>query len=185
MAWVYGKQRSLLQEDEMYYSVLWLWWGIGGERFQVQVKFSAGVYLDCKYIHSLVSVSHSHIQVSPKKVLNWLNGPAGWKAGHETAVCSRSPEGQQYPGLHQKRGDSREKEGIVPSALPLWGLIWSTVSRPGAPTTGRMQSCWSRSRGVLWRWLEDSLMKKGWGSWDCLALRRDGSGETSLQSSNT
>jgi len=47
----------------------------------------------------------------------------------------------------------------------LWGPIWSTVSRPGAPSTRRLQSCWSGSWGghkydqragahLLWRQAE-------------------------------
>ena len=38
-------------------------------------------------------------------------GHAGEKAGHEPAVCSYSPKGQQYPGLHQKWGGSAARQG--------------------------------------------------------------------------
>ena len=41
----------------------------------------------------------------------------------------------------------REKEVILLLCSALWGLIWSTALRPGAPSTRRMQSCWSGSRG--------------------------------------
>ena len=43
-----------------------------------------------------------------------------------------------------KQGVTSRGEG---SALALWSPIWSTVSRPAASSTRRMQSGWSRSRG--------------------------------------
>lgn len=43
---------------------------------------------------------------------------------------------------------SREREEIVPPPLcPCRTPSWRTVSRPGAPSTGGMWSCWSESRG--------------------------------------
>jgi len=39
-------------------------------------------------------------------------GPAGQKPGREPVVCSYSPEGQQYPGLHQQRGDQQGWAGV-------------------------------------------------------------------------
>jgi len=38
-------------------------------------------------------------------------------------------------------------EGLFPSALPLLGLIWSTVFKTETSSTDRIQSCWIRSRG--------------------------------------
>ena len=46
-----------------------------------------------------------------------LGGPGRQEAGHEPAVCACSPESHQYLGLHQQRGGSRERKGIVCSAL--------------------------------------------------------------------
>lgn len=46
----------------------------------------------------------------------------------------------------------------------------------------------SRSRGRQQKWPEDCItfpVKKGWGSWCCLARRGQGSGETSLHNLNT
>ena len=56
---------------------------------------------------------------------------------------------------------------LSPSTRLLWGAIWSTASRPGAPSTGMMWSSWNRSRGGPLRWSEGSStssMKKGWGT---------------------
>jgi len=36
--------------------------------------------------------------------------------------------------------------GYSPSVLPLGGLIWNTVPRPGTSNPARMRSCWSGSR---------------------------------------
>ena len=39
------------------------------------------------------------------------SGTGGWKAGHDLTVCSRGPEGQPYPELHQKKGGPQVEEG--------------------------------------------------------------------------
>ena len=68
------------------------------------------------------------------------------------------------------------------------GHIWSAVSRPGAPSAGRMRSCWTRCRGWPWRWSKGwntSPVRTGWWAWPSLAWRREGSGETSLLPSST
>ena len=47
-------------------------------------------------------------------------GSDGRKAGYEPAVCSCSPESQQYPRLHQKRGGQQGKGGdCTPLLCPL------------------------------------------------------------------
>lgn len=77
----------------------------------------------------------------------------GKKAGHEPAGCAWSPETQWYPG--QKMCGRWEWEVIV-LLHSGWAPTWSTSSRPGAPSTSKMQSCWSRSREGPRRW------SKGW-----------------------
>ncbi|KAK4826905.1 hypothetical protein QYF61_012497 [Mycteria americana] len=63
------------------------------------------------------------IESSPaKKDLGVLMGP---KAGHEPTTCARSPEGQLYPGLHQKkRGQQVEGGDSAP-------LLCSDETSPG------------------------------------------------------
>jgi len=39
-----------------------------------------------------------------------------------------------------------EREAIIPLYSALGGPIWSTESRPGAPSTRKMQSSWRRSQ---------------------------------------
>lgn len=58
------------------------------------------------------SLGEELIESSPER----RTGGFWWtkKNGHEPAVCPDSPEGQLYPELHQRRGDSREREEIVP-----------------------------------------------------------------------
>ena len=43
--------------------------------------------------------------------------PMDKNAGHEPAVCSCSQEGQQYPGLHQKRDAQQGEGGDCPVVL--------------------------------------------------------------------
>ena len=49
------------------------------------------------------------------------------KAAHKPAVGA-SNQGQQYPGLQQKRGGCREREGVVPLLCPFKAP--STVLHP-------------------------------------------------------
>lgn len=74
--------------------------------------------------------------------LRRTGGPGGREAGHEPAVHACSLDGQQYPGLHLKRGHQQGKGGD--SALVT--QYWNTVSRPGALSTRWMQSSWNGSR---------------------------------------
>lgn len=60
-----------------------------------------------------------------------------------------------------------------PSALCWWDLMWSAVSRRGAPSTG--ETCWSTSREgpqkMIWR-MEHCPARTGWELWLCLEERR-------------
>ena len=91
---------------------------------------------------------------------NLLNGPAEkdlgvlqnkklWRTKNEPAVCACSLEGQWYPGLHQKRGGSREREAIAPSLLLCCGPSWSTASRPGAPWGSAQEGCGAVGVGLV------------------------------------
>ena len=102
--------------------------------------------------------------------------PGGQKAGHEPAECSYSPECPCSPELYQKRSSQWREEGDCPHLLCPVRPIWSTASRPGAPSIGRKWSSWSESRGGPKRWLEgwsSSFMMRSWVSWECLASGRE------------
>jgi len=92
-------------------------------------------------------------------------------------------------GLQAKRdGQQGAGDDYPSSSLPSWGPIRSTVPKPRAPSTSRMQTCWSKSRGGPGKWSKGwstSPAKKVWGSWSCLAWRNECSRETSLQSPST
>ena len=57
-------------------------------------------------------------------------GTGRWKIRHETAVCTCSPEDQQYPGQYQRKGGQQGKGGDF---LPLFCLYkaMSRVLHPG------------------------------------------------------
>ena len=64
-----------------------------------------------------------------------------------------------------------------PSALPWWGPICTTVSSAGLPSSRKMRSYWRESSRGLQGWRGDWSIpptRKGWGSWACLAWRREG-----------
>jgi len=63
----------------------------------------------------------------------------------------------------------------------------ATQSRPGDSRMRNMWRYWSRSSEGTQRWLEglEHLFYEGWGSWACLARRREGARETSLRPSST
>ena len=73
-------------------------------------------------------------------------GPDGQKAGHEQAVYTCSPKDQQHPVLQPRGLASTVRELFVPPAPTPSHPIWITASRPGAPNTRRMWSCWSPSK---------------------------------------
>ena len=74
----------------------------------------------------------------------------------------------------KKGWPARRGRWLSLSTLPSWGLIWSTMSRPGVPITQNWGS-WIRFTGgptkisVGW---STSFVKKGWGSWASSAWKR-------------
>jgi len=112
--------------------------------------------------------------------------PDGQKAGREPAVCSRSLEGQRYPGLHQQRGGS-SREVIVPLSSAFVRPPLDYCVQVWAPSVGKMWSCWWVQRGgtKMIKGLEHLLYEERLGNWACLAWRREGSAETSLWPSST
>jgi len=111
-----------------------------------------------------------------------LGGTGVWKAGHDPSVCARSPEGQQYPGLHhQQRGQQGEGRDSAPPAPLWWDPTWSPASSCGVLSTGRTWTCWSGSRGGPQKFSEGwstSPMRTGRESWGCSAWRTEGSRES-------
>jgi len=65
-----------------------------------------------------------------------------WKTQHELAMCTCSPEGQPYPGLHQVWPAGRGRLFCL-STLLSWDPAQSTASSSGAPNTRRTMRCWS------------------------------------------
>ena len=54
-------------------------------------------------------------------------------------MCKLGLEDQWYPELHEKKGDQQGEGGDCPPQFcPCEGPSWSTVSRPGAPSTRRI-----------------------------------------------
>ena len=74
-----------------------------------------------------------------------LGGTGGWKFGHKPPLCAHRPEGQPYPGLHQKQ-HGRQVEGGDSSSPLWWDLIWSPPFSSGALSAGKTWSCWSGAR---------------------------------------
>ena len=65
---------------------------------------------------------------------NWMKN-GGWKAGHEPAMCTRSPESQPYPGLHQKMHGQqvmgRDSAPLVHSGETLPGVLHPALEPSG------------------------------------------------------
>jgi len=104
-----------------------------------------------------------------------LGGAGEGKAGHEPAVCARSPESQPCPGLHPQQCGHRAREEILPLCPALLRhpqesciQLWSPQHRAERELLDQ-QWCegWNPSAG-----------RTGWESWGCSAWRGEGCGET-------
>ena len=101
-----------------------------------------------------------------------LGSPDVWKVLHEPAALA-AQKGNCILGCIKREVASRVMEGTPPLLCPY--ETSSGVLCPDLGSPGGKGSCWSVSRGGPWRWTEGrstSPMKKGWGSWACLAWRR-------------
>ena len=101
-----------------------------------------------------------------------LGGTGGWKAGHEPPMCTHSPEGQPYPGLHQEKL-GQQVEGGDSAPLLHTGETPPGVLCPVLEPSGNTWTCWSRSGGRPQRWSEGwstSPTRKGWESWGLFSL---------------
>ena len=108
--------------------------------------------------------------------------PDEWEA--EPAVCLAAQEASCILGCINRRMASREQGGDRPPLLcPYEALSGALCPGLGSTVQEGCGSCWSRSRGGPLRCSEGwntSPVRKRWGSWACLAWRREGSGTTSL-----
>ena len=105
-----------------------------------------------------------------------LRGSGGWKVWHEPALLCLQPARTTVSWASSKEGQpAGQGRWLSLSTLPSWSPIWSTASKPEAPSTKNdvMLLGWVQRR--LWGWTEawsTSLIKKCWGSWACLLRRR-------------
>ena len=114
----------------------------------------------------------SQAQIQAGQRMDWEQswgeglGGADWQeAEHDLAMCAHSPEGQLYPGLHQKRR-GQQVEGD--DSAPLWWEpTWSPASNSGALSTGKTWMCWSGYRGgpqKIIQGVKHCSKRKGWES---------------------
>ena len=115
-------------------------------------------------------------------------GTDGQKAGHDPAMCTRSQEGPQYPGLHHKQRGRRLREGIlllysalVRAHLESCVQLWSPQHKKDMDLSERVQR---RPLKCSEGW-NTAPIRKGWESWGCSVWRREGCGETWLQPFST
>jgi len=106
-------------------------------------------------------------------------GPGGWKARHKPAACSLNASSNL--GCISRMVAAGRGKGSSPSALPLWGphlqyciQAWGPQHKEIAELLEWVQR---RPRRCAEGW-STSPVKKGWGSWACLACGREYSEES-------
>jgi len=112
------------------------------------------VDLTCRYILYIYIFTH----IVSRFICRFFNKRKHSDLKHNT-IPFRSFQISIHSLLQCKKISAVKEENI------LWDPIWSTVSRPGAPSTGRTWSSWS-----------SSPVKKCWGNWAFWTWRREGSG---------
>lgn len=133
----------------------WIWWSL-----EVPSSLYSSVILLNKVqqgqVHGVAVMSVQSYTCVQTGIIHWeqiyrvgLECSGGWKAGHESAVCTCSSEDQEYPELHQKRCAQQDREVVVllcsdrvkahrDYCVQTWGL-----------STRKMWGCWCESRGGL------------------------------------
>lgn len=84
------------------------------------------------------------------------------KSKYEPAVCACSLEGQLYPGCIKTGVVEKQGRGLSPSALLLWGLIRSIVSRPPGPCICLDPTGDAGNRAAFTAAGSSSLWSRGW-----------------------
>lgn len=133
-------------------------------------KQSKGAFINTSHISALVTPTRQVMQwvFTCKFIMAWhKTGPwKTWNTFHAPPAAPAEEETSWWP-----TGPHSGAEGQV------WGPIWST-----APSSRKVWSCWSRSRGGN----KDSQRTLSQGRAEGADLNQsgEGSGETSLQSSS-
>ena len=101
-------------------------------------------YRDPKWILSL-SIQAGGWRHWEQPYWEGLEGTGGWKAWHKPPVCTHSPEGQPYPGLHQEKhgqdsegGDSATQ--LLSSETPP-GVLCRDLEPPAQEGYGAFGAC--------------------------------------------
>jgi len=101
----------------------------------------------CKVLHwswGPVSVQAGEWRDWEQPCREWPGGAGGLKAGHEPPTCARSPEGQPYPRLSQKkRGQQVDGDDSAT-------LLCSGETSPGAECPALEMAVGSHGMMILW-----------------------------------